>query len=152
MLKYFLKQTYQNAFVMLPGLNAEGEEISVRCLEYHVNRGRVYVHTSNPDWDSYDAQDKECNKKTQVLYAEAVDIPKDDKYGRQPYCLRSEDFIKYLDQCYADAAVMLPGNDFNGIPLHSVVYDNKKERVYLYSQNPNWQVNEEGETHTSSFC
>lgn len=64
MLKKFLEQTYPDAFVMIPGRNPEGEEISVRCLEYHCNRGRVYVHTRNPDWDSYDAQDKECNKKT----------------------------------------------------------------------------------------
>lgn len=85
------------------------------------------------------------------MYAETIDISKKDERlcrCQPPYCLRSKDFIKYLDQCYEDAAVMLPGIDFNGIPLHSVVYDGKKERVYLHSQNPNWQVDKESEIQT----
>jgi len=148
-LKKFLEQTPSDAFVMLPGQDSAGKEISVRCLEYHhCTRGRVYVHTRNPDWESYDAQNKECTGKTQILYAESIDIKKDALYGRQLYCLRSGDIIKYLGQCYADAVVMLPGIDFNGIALHSVEYDSNKNRVYLHGQNPNWQVDENGEAST----
>lgn len=136
-LQKYLTHVYQDAAIMLPGSNPAGEEIGIRCVEYNAMRGRVYLHSGNPDWQ---VQDDHYKQNTQVLFAQVAEFKeKDIKSGLFPYCLRAKDLIKYLDQCFADAVVMLPGPDINAVELHSVEYDTQKERVYLHSQNPPWR-------------